>query len=75
MKMKWVSEDDDFALTFDFLNRNKNEIVQIDNVTISQYLLYKHDELYWLGMASKIDKENDDFMVKFMHPNFPSQSY
>ena len=36
IKMKRVSEDDDFALTFDLVNKLKNELVQIDcyNITI-----------------------------------------
>ena len=42
---------------------------------ISQYLLCRYDELYWIGMVSEINSVNDDFKIKFMHPNVPSQSY
>jgi hypothetical protein len=42
---------------------------------MSQYLFCKYDDFYWLGMVSEVDKENDDFMVKFMHPHYPSRSY
>ena len=75
IKMKRVSDDDDFALTFDFLKKQKYEIIRIDNVMISQYLFCKYDDFYWLGMVSEVDKENNDFMVKFMHPHYPSWSY
>ncbi|XP_047129865.1 uncharacterized protein LOC124809907 [Hydra vulgaris] len=75
IKMKRVSDDADFALTFDFLNKQKFETIKIDYVMISQYLFCKYDEFYWLGMVSEIDKENDDFLVKFMHPHYPSRSY
>ena len=76
VSMKWVSDDDGFALECDFLNKKKNyECIQIENVKISQYLLCRYDELYWIGMVSEINSVNDDFKIKFMHPNVPSQSY
>ena len=40
VSMKWVSDDDGFALEFDFLNKKKNyKCMQTENVKISQYLL------------------------------------
>ena len=76
VSMKWVSDDDGFAIQFDFLNKKKNyKCIQIENVKISQYLLCRYDELYWIGMVSEIDSVNDDFKIKFMHPNVPSRFY
>ena len=37
IKMKQISDDDDFAVTFNFLNKQKYEIVQINNNMILQY--------------------------------------
>ena len=73
--MKRVSDDDDLALRFDFLKKQKYEIIRIDNVMMSQYLFCKYDDFYLLGMVSEVDKENNDFRVKFMHPHYPSRSY
>ena len=68
--MKWVSDEDDFALEIDFLNKKRNhECIQTENVKISQYLLYRYDEIFWIGMVSEIGSVNDDL---FMHPNVPS---
>ena len=75
ISMKRVSDDDDFSLTYDFINKRKCKRNQTENVKISQYILCKYDELYWIGMVSEIDNEHDDFKVKFMHPNCPSCSY
>ncbi|XP_065684929.1 uncharacterized protein LOC136097009 [Hydra vulgaris] len=75
IKIKRVSDDDHFSLTFDFLKKQKYEIIKIDNVLMSQYLFCKYGDFYWLGMVYEVDKENDDFMVKFMHPHYPSRSY
>ena len=55
VSMKQVSGDDDFALEFDFLNKKKNEYIKIENEKISQYLLCRYDEFYWIGMVSEID--------------------
>ena len=74
--MKQVSDDDDFALQFDFLSKKKNyEYIQIENVKISQSLLSRYDKLCSIGMVTEIDSVNDDFKIKFMHPNVPSRSY
>ena len=73
VSMKRISDDDDFALEFDFFNKEKNyECIQIENVKISQHLLCRYDELYWIGMVSEIDSVNDDFKIKFLYPNAPS---
>ena len=42
---------------------------------ISQSLLSRSDELCSIGMVTEIDSVNDDFKIKFMHPNVPSRSY
>ena len=62
-------------LSLTLLTRKKIECMQIEKMKISQYLLCRYDELYWIGMVSEIDSVNDDFKIKFMHPNVPSQSY
>ena len=59
-------------LSLIFLTRKKiYECIQIENVKISQYLLCRYDELYWIGMVSEIDSANE-FCE---HPNVPSRSY
>ena len=75
IKMKRVSDDDEFALTFDFLNKRKCEEIKIETIKISQFILCKYDEFYWIGMVTEIDEEKNDFKVKFMNPSVPSRSY
>ena len=73
--MKRVSDDESFALEFEFCGKKLVSEINAENVQIGQYLLCKYDDFYWIGMVSDIDILNNDFMVKFMHPKYPNRSF
>ena len=69
---KRVSEEADYTLTFNFVNLPNKEKLDLRP---AQFLICIYDEQYWLGMVSEVDKENEDILVKFMHPHFPARSF
>jgi hypothetical protein len=76
IKMKRVSDDDEFESEFDFLgNKACLNIIKVENVRVSQYFVCKYDEEYWIGIVTEIDQEANDVFIQFMHPHYPSNSF
>ena len=76
IKIKHISYDDNFELKFDFLQKKTHlSNAKTKNIKLSQYLLWKHGRFYWINIASETDPSTYSIKVKFMHPNYPSQSF
>ena len=70
---KWVLEDKEVAFEFDIISGSKN--IRLAKLAISNLIICFYDGHYWVGLIDKVDKENDDVKVEFMHPYFPSALY
>eukprot|EP00112_Aurelia_sp_Birch-Aquarium-sp1_P009177 Seg2032.1 transcript_id=Seg2032.1/GoldUCD/mRNA.D3Y31 product="hypothetical protein" protein_id=Seg2032.1/GoldUCD/D3Y31 len=66
------SEEADYTLKFNFGNIPNKEKLELRP---AQFLICVYDEQYWLSMVSEVDQENEDILVKFMHPHFPARSF
>ena len=69
---KRLSEDEKFDLEYEF---NNTVHVTIAELEFGQYIGCIYDHLAWIGVVKEIDVENQDILVKFLHPNFPSPSF
>ena len=67
-----ISEESHCTVSFNFVSLPKKEILDIKH---AQFLICLYDEYFWLGMASEIDKENEDVLVMLMHLHFPTRSF
>ena len=76
IKMKRVADDNKFEIEFDFLGiKSPVDRIEVENIKMSQYLLCKYDDQYWIGIVLEIDQTASDVRVKFMHPQYPSSSF
>ena len=70
---KYVSEDQQFALQFDF------KVVKLlgpkDTLSPSQFVICVYDQQYYVGIIMEVCVENLDVKVKFMHPHLPSPMF
>ena len=76
IKMKRVSDDNEFESEFNFLG--KHTPVQnpcLDQIKILTYLLCKYNDWYWIGIVSDTDEAVGDVKVKFMYPHYPGVSF
>ena len=67
---KRISEESDYTVLFNFVS-----LPTIFDIKPAQFLICLYGEYFWLGMASEIDKENEDILVKLMHRHFPIRSF
>ena len=70
--MKRCSEDENYDLIYNFSAGAETKIVQC---VVSGYVCCKCDNKFWIGIVLEIDTENDDLLIKFMHPALPSHSF
>ena len=66
---KYVSEEEQFAFTFDF-NITPKAILR--EVKLSEFVSCIYDECPWIGVVEEIDVTSKDVLIKFLHP---SRSY
>ncbi len=45
---------------------------QVSNVKIMEFIACQYDSFWWVGLVQEIDQEQEDILVKFMHPHGPS---
>ena len=43
----------------------------MDTLKVTEFILFKYDKSYWIGMLNEIDIAEQDVMVKFMHLHCP----
>ena len=68
---KRLSEDTQYALEFEFIHQSTESALEVAE---SQFVSCLYENSLWIGVACEIDLENEDVMVKFLHPRFPSPS-
>jgi hypothetical protein len=67
INVKRVFEQEEFNLTFNFTGSIQN----LQEIIAGKYFICKYKMLNWVGLVSEVDEENDDALVKFMHPHLP----
>ena len=68
--MKRTSKDKETSYVHNFKNPTKqNSVVQV-----LDYVSCLHDNKWWVGIITNVDKE-EDVQVKFMYPSGPSRSF
>jgi hypothetical protein len=64
---KRVSDDEVSVGTFKFF-----DIVLVDKISdvkIIKFIACQYDSHWWVGLVREIDNEQEDILVKFMHPD------
>ena len=71
IEMKRTREDKEPSYVHNFKNQTKqNSVVQV-----LDYVSCLHDNKWWVGIITNVDKEEEDVQVKFMHPSSPNRSF
>ena len=52
--------------------KKKQDIFQLDTVTLGCYVAVVCDDKWWIGIVTETNLEEVDAKVKFLHPNSPS---
>ena len=71
---KRISMDDNIALAHNFISKGK-AAANVTNVSPGSYVLCQYDSGLWVGVVQTVCKDQGDCDVKFLHPQFPAQSY
>lgn len=69
---KLSSEDDSYIDTHDF---NLPTIPGLSEITPSTYVTCIYDSFWWVGLVRKMDKEQGDAEIDFMHPHGPRNTF
>ena len=72
IKTKCVSVDKEFCLEFNLTNKRQ---MCFYTLQISQFILGKYNNFYWVGMVCKTDVKNRDIRLTFMHSPHQSRSF
>ncbi len=72
---KRVSTDAEYSIQYDLVMGAKVDNVDVSEIKVSEFGMFQYDENLWLGVILLIDKDEQDFKVKFMHPAFPARTY
>lgn len=70
-----VSSDQTTALTFNLCNKQLTLPVKIDDLSPGSFIACIYDNLWYFGMVSEVNVEENDVIVKFLHPHGPSPSF
>ena len=69
---KLCSEDDLFVDIHDFKIPTRADI---GNIAPSSYISCVYNSLWWVSLVNKVDKEQGDVDVLFMHPHGPQKTF
>ena len=72
MNIKLFSEDDFYIDTHDF---DLPTIPGLSEITPSTYVTYIYDSFWWVGLVRKMEKEQGDAEIDFMHPHGPHNTF
>ena len=78
ISFKTTSEDINFAGSTPISKTIKEHVPtqnELCKFKLMDVVACKYDSFWWIGTIEKIDKENSDLMVKFMHPHGPSKKF
>ena len=70
---KRVSDDEAEAGKFKFFDIVTAD--QVSDVKIMEFIACQYDSFWWVGLVQEIDQEQEDILVKFMHPHGPSLNF
>jgi hypothetical protein len=68
-----VSDDEAEAGTFKCFDTVKAD--QVSDVKIMEFIACQYDLFWWVGLVEEIDHEQEDILVKSMHPHGPSLNF
>ena len=57
------------------MNRGSTDETQIVEVKTSDFVICTYDDLFWIGLIDVIDTAQHEAKFKFMHPNYPANSF
>ena len=69
---KLCSEDDSFVDIHDLKIPTR---VDIGDIAPSSYISCVYNSLWWVGLVNKVDEEQGDVDVQFMHPHGPRETF
>ena len=69
---KLCNEDVSFADIHDFKIPTQ---VDIGDIAPSSYISCVYNSLWWVGLVNKVDEEQGDVYVQFMHPHGPRKTF
>ncbi|GBL84422.1 hypothetical protein AVEN_66656-1 [Araneus ventricosus] len=69
-----ISRDETPALTFNLL-KHQTLLVKMQDLYPGCFVGCIYDNLWYFGMVSEVNAEEEDVTVKFLHPNGPSLSF
>ncbi|GBM96843.1 hypothetical protein AVEN_94036-1 [Araneus ventricosus] len=69
-----ISRDETPALTFNLL-KHQTLLVKMKDLYPGCFVGCIYDNLWYFGMVSEVNAEEEDVTVKFLHPNGPSLSF
>ena len=68
-----ISEDKEF-LQFDF-DKSLTKEIDIKNITCFSYVSYIYDTLWWVGIVTKVNANEGDLKIEFLHPHGPRKTF
>ena len=71
--MKYSSEDCEPVFTHHFFK--KVDHTEDYDLKLLDYVCCAYDNKMWIGIICDINKEEDDVLVKFMHPSLPNTTF
>jgi len=72
VKYKLTAEDDEYAGSYKFFDPCP---VQSKNFDVGEYVVAKYDHSWWIGTVLEIDTDQEELLIKFMHPQGPCQTF
>ena len=74
---KRTSEDESF-LAMDIVTgviETTHKQILVNDLTLHTFVACRYDSFWWIGVINKIDKEQNDVKIQFMHPHGPSKRF
>jgi len=70
-----ISNDEKPALIFNLCSKQQTLVVKIKDLYPGCFIACIYDSLWYFGMVSEVNAEEEDVTVKFLHPHGPSPSF
>lgn len=70
-----ISSDVALAITFNLCNKQQTCFVKIEDSFPGCFIACIYGNLWYFGMVSEVNVEEDDVTVKLLHPHGPSVSF
>ena len=71
IKFKITAEDQWYAGCYKFFDHQQ----QVLKFSIGDYVAVKYDNLWWVGIILEDLAQEEELLIKFMHPNGPRQTF